>query len=160
MVYKIWQIFLATACLVSATHALEPGDVVPDFVMPAANGSPQRLSEQVGHPVMLIWLNDCDGCAEELMDWQYLAESWAVEGLQTWFVWRKEEGYSPPWSRLPVLIYESSNDHAWWFEPSPAVMFIAPNGVLDYLYIDKVEARTSEIANELKQWLQNKKWFK
>ena len=159
MVNKFWQILLILFCTTSVAIALEPGDKVPDFVMPSTNGAPQRLSEQVGSPVMLVWLNNCNACAEELIDWQYLAESWAVEGLETWFLWRQQEGFKAPWSRLPVLKYEASNQQAWWFEPSPAVMFITPDGVLDYLFIDKVNSRKTEVASELKSWLQNKEWF-
>lgn len=159
MVNNFWQILLILLCTTSVAVALEPGDKVPDFVMPSTNGAPQRLSEQVGSPVMLVWLNNCNACAEELIDWQYLAESWAVEGLETWFMWRQQEGFKAPWSRLPVLQYEASNQQAWWFEPSPAVMFISPNGVLDYLFIDKVNSRKAEVASELKSWLQNKEWF-
>lgn len=159
MVTQFWQILLITVGLISVAEALEPGDLVPDFVMPATNGAPQRLSEQIGHPIMLVWLNDCDACEEEQIAWQYLAESLSVEGLVAWFVWREEKGDRPPKLRLPVLKYEASNNQAWWFEPSPAVMFIAPGGRLDHLYIDNVDARRTEIADELKQWLHNKNWF-
>lgn len=159
MVNHLWQILLILFSSATAVQALEPGDHVPDFVMASANGAPQRLSEQIGRPVMLVWLNDCNACAEALIDWQYLAESWAVEGLITWFMWRKQEGYQVPWSRLPILEYHGSNPQAWWFEPSPAVMLISPNGVLDYLFIDNLDARKAEVASELKLWLQNKEWF-
>ncbi|NRA24450.1 MAG: redoxin domain-containing protein [Oleispira sp.] len=159
MLYYIWQIFLILVFTLAVADALEPGDQVPDFVMPSTNGAPQRLSEQIGSPVMLVWLNDCNACEETLIDWQYLAESWEVEGLKTWFIWRKQAGYLAPWSRLPVLEYQVSNPSAWWFEPSPAVMFISPDGVLDYLFIDKVDERKAEVASELKLWLKNKKWF-
>ena len=159
MVRYIWQVLLVIACNLPSVQALEPGDKVPDFVMPSTNGAPQRLSEQVGQPVMLIWLGECNRCQEALIDWQYLAESWAVEGLETWFVWRKQENFAAPWSRLPVLEYQASNQQAWWFEPAPAVMFISPEGMLDYLFIDKVDERKVEIANKLKLWLENKNWF-
>jgi hypothetical protein len=159
MVRYIWQILLVIVCNLPLVHALEPGDKVPDFVMPSTNGAPQRLSEQVGQPVMLIWLGECNRCEETLIDWQYLAESWAVEGLKTWVIWRKHENHVAPWSRLPVLEYQASNKQAWWFEPSPAVMFISPDGLLDYLFIDKVNERKVEVANKLKLWLENKNWF-
>jgi peroxiredoxin len=159
MVNNFWQILLILFCTTSLAYALEPGDKVPDFVMPSTNGAPQRLSEQVGSPVMLVWLDHCDACAEDLITWQYLAESWAVEGLETWFMWRKQDGFSAPWSRLPVLQYEASNQQAWWFEPSPAVMLIDPNGRLDYLFIDAVNSRKTEVAGKLKSWLKTKEWF-
>lgn len=159
MVNYLWQIFLALFVSASMAQALEPGDKVPDFVMASTNGSPQRLSEQLGKPVMLVWLKDCNACAEELIDWQYLAESWAVEGLTTWFIWSEQEEFKAPWSRLPVLAYRDSNQQAWWFEPSPAVMLISPDGILDHLFIDKVNSRKAEVANDLKLWLQEKRWF-
>lgn len=159
MVRYIWKILLIITSTLTTVEALEPGDNVPDFVMPSTNGAPQRLSEQVGKPVMLIWLDECDRCEEELIDWQYLAESWAVEGLETWVILQKHEKYSAPWSRLPVLEYQASNQDAWWFEPAPSVMFISPDGKLDYLFISKVEERKLEIANKLKVWLKNKEWF-
>ena len=141
-------------------HGIEVGSRVSDFVMPATKGSPQRLSEQVGHPVMLIWLNDCDGCEEELIDWQYLAEIMADEGLIAWFLWRKEASNKAPWSRLPVLEY-NNNKQAWWFESNSnlAVMLINPEGVLDHLFIDDINAQKSEITHILKKWLHNRPWF-
>ena len=159
MVYFIGKVFLILICFLSVAEALEPRDTVPDFVMPSSNGAPQRLSEQIGSPVMLIWLDDCDHCEEVLIDWQYLAESWAVEGLETFFMWRKKSDYIAPRSRVTVLEYHASNQEAWWFEPAPAVMLISPEGVLDYLFIDNVNDRKLEIANELKLWLSNKNWF-
>jgi hypothetical protein len=159
MVRYIWKVLLIITCTLTTAEALEPGDKVPDFVMPSSNGAPQRLSEQIGKPVMLIWLDECDQCEETLIDWQYLAESWEVEGLETWVVLRKHKKHVAPRSRLIVMEYEASNQEAWWFEPSPAVMFISPDGVLDYLFIDQVEDRKLEIANKLKLWLKNKEWF-
>lgn len=159
MVSDIWKVFLIITITLSTAEGLEPGDRVPDFVMPSSNGAPQRLSELIGRPVMLIWLDECDHCEESLIDWQYLAESWAVEGLETWVVLRKNKQYSAPWSRLPVLEYNEANRQAWWFEPSPSVMLISPSGELDYLFINKIDKRKIEIANKLKFWLENKKWF-
>ncbi len=159
MVGYIWKILLIITCTIAIADALEPGDKVPDFVMASSNGAPQRLSEQIGKPVLLIWLDECDRCEEGLIDWQYMAESWAFEGLKTWVVLRKHKKNAAPRSRLSVLEHEVSNQEAWWFEPAPAVMFISPDGVLDYLFIDKVEERKLEIANKLKLWLKNKKWF-
>jgi hypothetical protein len=159
MVHHLWKIFLILAVLFPVAEALEPGDKVPDFVMTSSNGAPQRLSEVIGKPLMLIWLDDCNRCEEKLIDWQYLAESWAVEGLETWFLWRQQADYMPPKSRIPVLVYNAANRDAWWFEPAPAVMLVSPKGVLDYLFIDRVEDRKLEVANELKNWLNSKKWF-
>lgn len=134
---------------------LKAGDKVPDFTMMSSNGAPQRLSEQIGHPVMLIWIDDCNECSETLIDWQYLAESWAVEGLKTWVIWEKEDGDKTPWSRLPVLVYDSNNPYAWWFDSSPAVMLISPDGYLDYVFIDDVKTSRKRVSEQLKVWLKN-----
>jgi hypothetical protein len=159
MVHYIWKIFLIIVCIIPVAKALEPGEKVPNFVMPGSNSSPERLSEKIGKPLMLIWLDDCDQCEEALIDWQYLAESWALEGLETLFIWRKKSDYSAPRSRLPVLEYEASNLDAWWFEPAPAVMLISPEGILDYLFIDNIDDRKLEVSNKLKHWLYDEKWF-
>lgn len=159
MLNHIYKVLLLCIFVLPAAQALDIGDAVPDFVMPSSNGAPQRLSEQVGNPVMLVWLGDCDSCEETLIDLQYLAESFAVEGLQTWFLWRKNLENKAPWSRLPVLEYQASNQEAWWFESAPAVMFINPDGILDYLATEDVYERKLEVTNDLKLWLENKKWF-
>lgn len=144
----------------SSLYALEVGDRVPDFAMPAVKGAPQRLSEYIGQPVMLVWLNDCDNCSEDLIDWQYFAESRADDGLKTFFVWNAEKGNTAPWSRLPILEYNKNNKNAWWYGSEPVVMFINPDGILDFIYQDNVEARKSEILDELKSWLNNRQWLK
>ena len=64
----IYKIFLMIVCIFPFAEALEVGDHVPDFVMPSSNGAPQRLSEQIGKPVMLVWLDACDQCEETLID--------------------------------------------------------------------------------------------
>ena len=159
MVFRIWPLFLIVFVAFSSVQALEPGDAVPDFVMFSENGAPQRLSEQIGKPVMLIWLDDCDACAERLIEWQYLAESRAVDELVTWFIWQPKEDYKAPWARLPVLRYSADNKEAWLFEPTPAVMLISPDGVLDHLFLDRLDERKKEVASELNNWLKNKQWL-
>lgn len=159
MVFRVWPLFLIVLCNFSNVHALEPGDRVPDFVMLSENGAPQRLSEQIGKPVMLIWLDDCDECSERLINWLYLAESRAMDELVTWFVWQPQDGYKAPWSLLPVLRYSEDNKEAWLFQPSPAVMLISPEGVLDHLFLHELDERREEVAGVLTTWLQNKQWL-
>jgi hypothetical protein len=159
MVFRIWPLFLIVFCTFSNVQALEPGDSVPDFVMLSENGAPQRLSEQAGKPVMLIWLDDCDACAERLIEWQYLSESRAVDDLVTWFIWQSKEGYKAPWARLPVLRYSPDNKDAWLFKPSPAVMLISPDGKLDHLFLYRLDERRAEVSGVLNDWLKNKQWL-
>tara|TARA_B100000446_G_scaffold126955_1_gene118944 strand:+ start:1364 stop:1858 length:495 start_codon:yes stop_codon:yes gene_type:complete len=159
MVFRIWPLLLIIFTTFSSVQAIEPGDLVPDFVMPSENGAPQRLSEQIGKPVMLIWLDDCDECSERLIDWIYLAESRALDNLVAWFIWQSDDDYKAPWSRLPVLRYNANNKQAWLFQPNPAVMLISPNGVLDHLFIDEIDEQRDEVAGVLENWLQHKQWL-
>lgn len=165
----LWLMACTLFSILTSVHAwaqvnlqaqtLKVGSKVPDFVMPSSKGAPQRLSEQIGKPLMVVWLDECEQCDETLIDLQYVAESLVTEGLVTWFVWRKQNESSAPWSRLPILEYQPSNQQAWWFEPSPAVMFISPDGILDDLITDNVNDRKLEVKSKLKTWLNNKKWF-
>ena len=159
MVFRIWPLFLIIFSTFTSVQALEPGDLVPDFVMLSENGAPQRLSEQIGKPVMLIWLNDCNACAERLIEWQYLAESRAVDELVTWFIWQPQKNYEAPWARLPVLRYSADNKEAWLFQPTPAVMLISPDGVLDHLFLYRLDERKAEVAGVMNSWLKNKQWL-
>lgn len=149
----------ASAGNVFDSKTLNVGDPIPDFVMPATKGGPQRLSEYIGQPVMLIWLNDCDDCSEDLIDWQYFAESRAGDGLKTMFIWQKQKGYKAPWSRLPTLVYENTNKAAWWFESGPAVMFINPNGILDFIATEDIYSGKTQILDELQVWLKERQWL-
>lgn len=158
--YLLLKICAVWVLSTGSLYALEVGDRVPDFTMPAVKGAPQRLSEYIGQPVMLVWLYDCDHCSEELIDWQYFAESRADDGLKAFFIWNAEKGNKAPWSRLPILEYNKNNKNAWWYGSEPVVMFINPDGILDFVYQDNVEARKSEILDELKSWLNNRQWLK
>lgn len=159
MVSSIRQIFLTLLVACSSAHSIQVGDKVPDFVLPASDGWAQRLSEQVGHPVMLIWLDQCDGCEERLIDWQYLAESHAEKGLVTWFIFKPDGDEQSTNSRIPLLEYHSSNAEGWWFDPAPSVMFISPDGKLDQLYLKDIDGRRAEIAGALKNWLDKRSWL-
>lgn len=159
MIFRIPLLLLIAICIFPSAQALEPGDSVLDFVMLSENGSPQRLSEQIGKPVMLIWLDDCDACAERLIEWQYLAESRAVDDLITWFVWQPKENFKAPWARLPILRYRADNKEAWLFNPTPAVMLISPDGILDHLFLARLDERRTEVASVLNDWLKNKQWL-
>jgi len=159
MGYSARPVLLIALLFSSWAMALKPGDKLPDFVMPADNGWPQRLSEQIGSPVMLIWLDDCDACGETLVEWQYLAESRAHKGLQTWFLYQPKEGDRKTRSRLPLLRYQPTNKNAWWFAETPAVMLVSPDGVLDHLYVKDVDERKDEIATSMDRWLQKEAWL-
>lgn len=159
MGYSVGPLLLVALFFSSWAMALKPGDKLPDFVLPAENGWPQRLSEQTGTPLMLVWLDGCDGCDEALIEWQYMAESRAVKGLKAWFIYRPEEGDEKTYSRLPLLNYRAENKEAWWFDNAPAVMLVSPDGVLDHLYLKDVDGRKDEIAVSLDDWLQQKAWL-
>lgn len=153
MPHRVWRLLIIALMSIANVQALEIGEKVPDFVMPSANGAPQRLSEQIGSPMMLIWLEDCNACSEDLVEWQYLADSWEIEGLKTWVIWPKEKGSKAPWSRLPVLVYEDSNAVAWWFEDSPAVMLVDSDGRLEYVFYDNFFSNRADVKAHLNKWL-------
>lgn len=159
MVFRIWPLFLILFSTFASAQSLKPGDLVPDFVMLSENGAPQRLSEQIGKPVMLIWLDDCDECSERLIDWIYLAESRALDNLVTWFIWQPSGDDQAPWSSLPVLRYKANHEEAWLFQTVPAIMLISPNGVLDHLFLDEIDDNKNEVAEVLENWLQKKQWL-
>ena len=50
-----------------ATHALQTGDLAPDFALPTTTGSTFRLSEHRGHPVVLYFYpkDGSSGCTKE-----------------------------------------------------------------------------------------------
>ena len=163
MVSHRWQIFLVFLLWFPQVQALAPGDRVPDFIMPSTAGQAYKLSEHLGQPMMLVWLGGCNDCDERIVQWQYVAESLTLEGLRSWFVWYPRDGQEKtsfvPESRLPVLKYEAENRAAWWLDTEFAIMLISPAGVLDYLFLDDIENRQSEIAQVLKSWLTEKRWF-
>ena len=152
-------LFLTLFFTVPISWGLKPGDSVPNFVMSSDNAWPQRLSEQVGQPVMLIWLDGCTECNEWLIDWQDMAESLQEEGLVSWIVYQPKPEQPKIFSRLPLLRYEASNPEAWWFGQAPAIMLISPDGVLDYLFMRDMSRRKDEINSTMRQWLEDKPWL-
>ncbi|TDN39525.1 peroxiredoxin [Hymenobacter sp. UV11] len=50
-----------------ATHALQTGDLAPDFALPTTTGSIFKLSEHRGHPVILYFYpkDGSSGCTKE-----------------------------------------------------------------------------------------------
>ncbi|WP_430462585.1 hypothetical protein ACQUQU_07310 [Thalassolituus sp. LLYu03] len=133
---------------------LLPGQVVEDFTLPSAVGSwGQRLAEQKGRPVMLIWTNRCNRCEESLAHYQLLAESHAIDGLVSWVIWTPYKEDVPPRMRLPVLENNGRWQTAWQFEPRPAVMLISADGVLDYLFTGNLQRRFSDVEQVMASWV-------
>lgn len=144
---------LAVCLPVSAANLL-PGQAVGDFSLPAANGGwGQRLAEQHGKPVMLIWTDRCNRCEEELARYQLLAESYAIDGLVSWIIWAPDGDDQPPKMRLPVLRNSGYWQTGWQFEPRPAVMLINADGVLDQLFTGDLQRRYSDVEKALPLWI-------
>ena len=138
---------------IEPTNSLRPGDLVPDFTLPAVNGFGQRLAEARGAPLMIVWLGRCDECSETLVRYQLLAESLAMDGLKGWFVWTPEGKDQPPKMRLPVLKYEPRWNQGWQFEGRPAVLLIDPDGELDPLLTGDLDDNYPETEKVLMRWL-------
>ena len=153
-------LFLSLAALtvqaaeLKSTETLAPGQRVDDFSMPSAIGGwGQRLSEQRGKPVMLVWLDRCNQCEEELVRYQLLAESYALDHLVAWFIWVPRKNDQPPKMRLPVLLNDRKWSQSWGFNPRPAIMLINNDGVLDYLMLGDLSAHYDETEKTLAQWM-------
>lgn len=134
-------------------NVIAPGQAVPDFSMPAANGWGQRLAEVKGQAVMLIWLDDCDQCEEQLAQYQLMAEGLQAEGLITWFIWTPDDDDKPPHMRLPVLIADPYWKTAWQFESRPAIMLVNGEGVLEHLILGDLDDNFATTDALLPTWL-------
>lgn len=133
---------------------LAPGQQVDDFSMPSAIGGwGHRLLEQRGKPVMLVWLDRCNLCEEELVRYQLLAESYALDNLSAWFIWAPYKNDKPPVMRLPVLLNDRRWLQSWGFDPRPAIMLINKDGVLDHLILGDLSAHYNETEQTLTQWM-------
>jgi len=139
---------------IASAQTIAPGEKVDDFSLPAANGEwGQRLAEQKGLPVMLIWTDRCDRCEERLSAYQLLAESHQIDGLVSWVIWTPDGNDAAPKMRIPVLKNSGYWNTAWQFEPKPAVMLINRDGVLDYLFTGPLSRRYDEVESVLSGWL-------
>lgn len=159
MGYSVRSLFLIALFFSASAAALKPGDTMPDFAMPADSGWPQRLSEQLGEPVVLVWLSSCDGCDKTLAMWQNEISAQVPGGVKAWFLYRPQEGDKSANANWPMLKYSEDNQQAWWFKETPAVMLVSPDGILDHLYIKDVEYRKKEIAAQVASWLSAEAWL-
>jgi len=148
-----WLVVAAGVSAEEPAIRIAPGEVVPDFSLPAANGWGQRLAEVKGQAVMLLWLDDCDQCDEGLVQYQLLAEGLKSEGLVTWFIWTPDDDDRPPRMRLPVLVADPHWRTGWGFEPRPAIMLIKPDGVLEHLLLGDLNDDFEATEALLTRWL-------
>ena len=143
---------------VAQAQSLLPGDKVPDFSLPSANGGwGQRLSEQKGQPLMVIWTDRCNRCEEELARYQLLAESHALDGLVSWIVWTPYKSDRPPLMRLPVLENNEKWRTGWDFNPKPAVMLIDADGTLRHLFTGNLQRQYDQVENLMAGWVSTQK---
>ncbi|MAD43953.1 MAG: hypothetical protein CMH98_03005 [Oceanospirillaceae bacterium] len=134
---------------------LAPGQMVDDFSWPSAvQGQPgQRLAEQRGYPVMLIWTDDCHRCEERLARYQLLAQSYRHQGLVTWVIWTPQKNKQPPVIKLPVLEADPHWKTGWQLETTPAVMMINGDGRLDHLLTGGLADNYRATEKLLSVWL-------
>lgn len=135
------------------TQQIRPGDMLPDLTMKSMNGFGQSLKQARGKHLMLIWLGDCSGCENEIIQYQFLAESFAFADLEGWFIWEPKGRKSPPDMRIPVLKYEKQSSTSWLFEDRPAVMLVSPEGRLDHLILGDLEENYKEVELVLIRWI-------
>lgn len=139
----------------TSANSLKPGDMVPDFTMRSVSGFGQSLAQARGFPVMLVWVGDCNACDEEIINYQILAESMAIDSLKGWFIWEPNGNNEPPNMRIPVLKYDVQSPLAWRFETRPAVMLISPEGRLDHLITGNLEDIYKEVEFIILRWISN-----
>jgi len=136
-------------------QSLVVGERLPDFTLPSALADyGQRLSEQRGRPLLLIFPGRCNDCAAALQPLQRLQAGFALQHLTSWVIWTPANNDRPPQLHIPVLQRPASD----WPHPlasirTPAVLLINPDGVLAH----HISGRLRELADltqpVLTQWL-------
>jgi hypothetical protein len=131
------------------------GDKLEELRLPAAKGYGFSLKEQLGKPVMLIWVGDCDTCSSAVKDYSEVASRYEKDNLVTRVIWDADgKSYSSaPSLDLPVLVYDDSLPSTWKVDPVPAVMLISPDGVLDYAFIGNLNRNLEFTNRALAAWL-------
>lgn len=155
VIFRLLFLSALSACSFADDSLLAPGQKLNDFSWPSAfNNQPgQRLAEQIGHPVMLIWTDDCDRCEEQLVRYQNLALGYQGKGLVSWVVWTPDGQDLPPTMRIPVLQADPYWRTGWQFESRPAVMLINAAGELDKLIIGRLTDNYRETEKTLADWM-------
>lgn len=128
---------------------------LPDFTMASATDSyAQRLSEQIGNPVMLLILARCDRCEDKLLDFQYLANSYLADDLVTWVVWTPYKKNQPPKLHIPVLNSSLTSTTNWQVRSKTnALLLINREGGLDHQLNGSLKKIIKQAEPLVSQWI-------
>lgn len=137
-------VLIVSPVILAAPPVLQVGTQVPDFTLPVvSNQLGQRLSEQRGKPLMLIFPGRCNACTDDLLPLQRLHASHSLDGLVSWVIWTPYRNWQPPVVYLPVL--EASGDRlpaVLAAITEPEVLLINPDGTLAH----RIQSRRSRLA--------------
>lgn len=141
--------------LASSAAAINVGQEFPDFALASANLEyGQRLHEQRGNPVLLLVLERCKQCEKQLLDFQFLASSYAVDDLVSWVIWQPYKKDLPPNLHIPVLNAQSSPNSGWDLAVTqPTLLFIDRDGVLVQQETGSLKALTEKAQKFIPDWM-------
>lgn len=126
-----------------------------DFTMGGVNNEhAQRLSEQLGKPVMLIVLARCNQCEKQLLNLQHLATSYSAQDLVTWVIWTPYKNHQPPTLYLPVLNSTLTANTQWQLtSKTHQLLLINRQGQLVHQRQGSLKSLTQQAQPLLAQWL-------
>ena len=121
-----------------------PGEMAPDFTLPAASGGNVRLSEHRGEVVLLtFWSSQCPVCVDQLAALGELQSTYRSAGLVTLGVSvdddlkRARRFATAHAGRFPLLIdRHKSVSRAYRIEELPTTVLIDRRGRVRYLQSD------------------------
>lgn len=148
-------ILLCLSLNVSLASGFTVGEPFPNFTLPSAySGYGKQLSEQYGKPVMLVVLDRCNRCEKNLIEFQHLNITHAINDLETWIVWKTYKKDQPPQISLPVL-QGDSRLRTGWETPTklPAIYLINRDGVLDHVLHGSLRSLRKQVKPVLEQWM-------
>ena len=171
---RYWYLFLVFASFgIAASENLNIVQIeqpLPELSLPSSNGGVVNLSELTGKSLVVLWLQDCGRCVDEVESWNKLFSPFVTnETLFFPIVWQNENSLLPDIGSIgsndqknyktEVLTYSPENHQAWWLDSAPAVMFISPDGVIEDMYLNSIELRKDEIADALGRMLSEQSWL-
>ena len=124
--------------------AAAPGEMAPDFALPAASGGNVRLSEHRGEVVLLtFWSSQCSVCIDQLAALGELQATYRSAGLVTLGISvdddlkRARRFATAHAGRFPLLIdRRKSVSRAYRIEELPTTVLIDRRGRVRYLQSD------------------------
>lgn len=134
------------------SEGLEPGQLAPDFELVGLDGTPVRLSEWRGRPLLVnFWATWCGPCRQEMPLLQAAAERYADQGLVVVGVDVGEPAEAvADYARglgiqFPILL-DSTQDVSDLYRVYglPTSFFLDRQGVVDFHLIGPLDARTLE----------------